>query len=189
MLGKRLAMALLIDLQLTSPIRLCTCAVDISYGGNTYTGGRGVGVDTVKDQGGEIQSLRFSLSGVPSEYISLALAEPIQGKIVVVYTALMDPDTHALVDVLPLWRGTLDQMPIKHGPTTSIISVTAEHRGIAFSRPKGLRYTDAEQRRIYPSRAPIGGVGPTAPADKCLEYLVSQSTHQDVWPSAAFFKR
>lgn len=172
-LGNRSALALLIEMQLSTPVYVTTAAVDIDWSGHTYIGGRGVAVDTVKDQGGEMQQLRFTLSGVPSEYIALALAEPIQGKRVIVSTALMDPDTHALVDVMRLWTGTLDQMPIKHGVETSAITVTAEHRGIAFSRPKGMRYSDGEQRRAFSG-------------DRALEFLVAQSTHQDVWPSAAF---
>lgn len=176
LLGDRLALTLLVELQLATPLYVTTAPVDIDYGGNTWIGGRSVAVDKVSDQGGEVQSLRFSLSGVPSEMLALALATPIQGKPVRAYVALMHPDTHAIVDVVPLWRGTLDQMPIKHGPTTSVISVTAEHMAIAMSRPKGARYTDADQRRLYPG-------------DRSLEYIVAQATHQDVWPSAAFFKQ
>lgn len=172
-LGRQSALTLLIEMQLSAPVYVNTSAVDIDWGGRTYIGGRSVSVDTVNDQGGEMQQLRFTLSGVPSEYLALALAEPIQGKRVIVSTALMAPDTQAIVDVMRLWTGTLDQMPIKHGAQTSAISVTAEHRGIAFSRPKGLRYSDADQRRAYAG-------------DRALEYLVAQSTHQDVWPSAAY---
>ncbi len=174
-LGKRSALTLLVKMLLDTPVFIATSSIDIDYEGDTYIGGRGVSIEPVKDQGGEVQALQFTLSGVPSEYISMALATQIQGKRIVVYTALMDPDTHTLVDVMPMWSGTLDQMPIKHGPATSTISVTAEHRGIAFARPKALRYSDAEQRRAFSG-------------DRCLEFLVAQSQHQDIWPSAAFFR-
>ncbi len=173
LLGKQSALTLLVELQLSTSIYVNTSAVDIEWGGHTYIGGRSVSIEPVNDQGGEMQQLRFSLSGVPSEYVALALAEPIQGKRVIVSTALMSADTNVITDVLRLWTGTLDQMPIKHGPQTSTISVTAEHRGIAFSRPKGVRYSDADQRRAHSG-------------DRALEYLVDQSTHQDVWPSAAY---
>lgn len=175
-LGGRSALTLLIEMQLSTPLYVATSAIDIEWDGNTYIGGRGVSVEVVRDQGGELQQLRFSLSGVPSEAVALALAEPIQGKRVIVSTALMDADTQAIVDVMRLWTGTLDQMPIRHGPETSVVSVTAEHRGVAFARPKGVRYSDAEQRRVFSG-------------DRALEYLVAQATHQDVWPSAAFFKQ
>lgn len=176
LLGVKSTLALLIEMQLTTPIYLTTAIIDIDYAGNTYVGGRGVDVEVVKDQGGELQQLRFSLSGVPSSYIALALSEPIQGKVVKVSTALMDPANDSILDVMPLWSGTLDQMPIKHGAEFSVISVTAESRGVSFSRPKGVRYTDSEQARLYSG-------------DHCLEFLVSQAAHQDTWPSASFFKQ
>ena len=163
-------------MQLSAPVRLCTCAIDLIYDGNTYTGGRMVGIDAVRNQGGEIQGLKFSLSGVPSEAIAMALAEQIQGKSCIVYTALMDPDNQALVDVMPLWTGTLDQMPITQSPDGCTVSVTAEHRGLSFARAKSIRYTDGDQQRLFPG-------------DKSLSFLVSQSAHQDIWPAAAFFKQ
>ena len=176
-LGNRLGLVLLVEMQLTSaPLYAATCPVDIEYNGNTYLGGRQVAIDEVKDQGGEVQALSFTLSGVPSELLAVALAENIQGRPVYVSAALLDPDTMAIGAVLPLWSGQLDQMPVRHGGETSVITVTAEHRGIAFARPKPLRYTDADQRRLFAG-------------DRSLEYLISQSQHQDIWPAAAFFRQ
>lgn len=175
-LGRRSSLAMLVEMQLDTPVYLTTAIVNIDWGGNTYIGGRGLDIEAVKDSGGELQQLRLSLSGVPSENIALALATPIQGKLLILSTALMDPDTEAIVDVMRVWTGTLDQMPIKHGPDISAITVTAESRGVAFSRPKGVRYTDSEQARLYTG-------------DRCLEFLISQSAHQDTWPSASFFKQ
>lgn len=173
-LGNVVGLTLLIDMELTSgTIYLTTAPTDIEYEGQTWIGGRQLSVDQISDQGGELQGLRMTLSGVPSEMLALALAEPIQGRPVRARAALMDPETLAIGAVLSLWRGQLDQMPVRHGTETSVISVTAEHVGMRFARPKPLRYTDADQRRLYPG-------------DRALEYLVSQSQHQDIWPSAEF---
>lgn len=172
-LGHKSALTIFIEMQLTETLYLTSADINIDWGGHTYIGGRGISIENIDDRGGELQQMRFSLSGVPSDYIALALAEPIQGKRIILSTGLLSPDTQAVVDFMRLWTGTLDQMPIKHGIETSVISVTAEHRGVAFSRPKGVRYSDAEQRRLYSG-------------DRALEFLVAQATHQDVWPSAAF---
>jgi hypothetical protein len=176
LLGNRIAIALLVELQLTQPVRVTTARDSIVWNGGTFIGGRQTGVDPIKEQGGEVIGMAFTLSGVPTEYLSLALQEQIQGKLVTMWFCLMNPDTQAIVDVMELWRGTLDQMPINQGPATATIKVTAEHRGITFSRPRGLKYTDADQQRLFSG-------------DRALEFIVSQATHQDVWPSAAFFKR
>jgi hypothetical protein len=176
LLGHRLALAQLVEMDLTAPIYVTTSRDNLLWSGKTYIGGRQTAIDSIKDQGGEIAGLSFQLSGVPNDLLAIALAEPIQGKAVRVYTAIMDPDTQAIVDVQPAWAGTLDLMPISQGPATSIITVTAEHRGITFARAKGLRYSDGDQQQLYPG-------------DRCLEFLVSQATHQDTWPAAAFFRQ
>ena len=179
LLGNRFAIALLVELQLTQPVRVSTSRDSIEWpvgSGKVFIGGKQTGVDTISEQGGEVRGMAFTLSGVPTEYLSIALSEPIQGKVVVVWWCLMNPDTHAIVDVLELWRGTLDTMPISQGPQTGTIKVTAEHRGITFRRPRGTRYTDADQKRL-------------APGDRSLEFIVAQAQHQDVWPSAAFFRK
>lgn len=176
-LGNRLGLALLAEMDFASGMLYATSApIDIAWNGNTYLGGRQVGVEEVKDQGGEVQGLRFNLSGVPSEMIALALAESLQGRSVVLRVALLDPDTHAIGDVLQIWSGSMDQMPVRHGAQTSSITVTAEHRGIAFARPKPLRYSDADQRRVFPG-------------DRALEFLISQAQQPDIWPSAEYFKK
>lgn len=174
--GSALGMVLLVEMGLSSTIRLATCGIDLSWGGNTWLGGRMLGVDPIRSQGGEVQGLRFSLTGVPSDALALALAEQVQGKPCTVYTAVLSSDTQEILDVLLAWSGTLDQMPISHGVDTSTVSVTAEHRGITFARPRPLRYTDTDQKRLFPG-------------DRSMEFLVSQSNHPDIWPAASFFKK
>lgn len=182
LLGVGFGLALLIELQLTTPVYITTAAVDIVYAGNTYIGGRMVSLDAVKSAAGTVDKITATLSGVPSEYLSLAMSTAITGKRMRLYVAFLDPETHAIAWADLAWTGQLDQMPIRHGVDASAVSVTAEHRGIVFSRPKGERYTDASQRRTRP------GATPPTTADRCLEYLVSQANHADVWPSAEFFK-
>lgn len=176
LLGHRLALAQLVEMDLTAPLYVTTARDNITHGGKTYIGGRQTAIDAIKDQGGEIAGLAFQLSGVPSDMLAVALAEPIQGKAVRVFTCIMDPDSQAIVDVQPAWAGTLDQMPISEGQDSAVITVTAEHRGITFARAKGLRYADGDQQRLYPG-------------DRCLEFLIAQATHADVWPAAAFFRQ
>lgn len=173
--GTRIAMALLVRMHLTALVCVATCRDDIEWSGQTFLGGKQTAAEPIRDQGGEVVGMQFQLSGVPTDYIAMALAEPIQGKLVEMFCAFFDPDTQAILDVIQVWTGTLDTMPISQGPETSSITVTAEHRGITFARPRGFRYTDADQQRLYPG-------------DRSLEFIVSQSAHADTWPSAAFFR-
>ena len=175
LLGGSYALAVLIELDLTVPIYWATCRDNLDWNGKTYLGGRQGGVNEIKDQGGEVLGLSFSISGVPSDLIAIALSEPIQGKRASISLAIMEPVRQQIVDVIPLWTGDLDQMPISESGGTATIAVTAEHRGIVFARPKGVMYSDADQQRLHPG-------------DRCLEFLTSQSAHQDIWPAAAWFR-
>lgn len=176
-LGNRVGAAQLVDMEFASgTLRATTAPVDIEWGGNTYLGARQVAIDEIRDQGGELQGLKFTLSGVPSELIAVALAEDYRGRPVTVRMALLDPETQAIGAVIPLWSGSMDQMPVRHGADTSSITMTAESRGISFGRPKPIRYTHADQQRLYPG-------------DMALEYVTQQSQTPDVWPSASFFKQ
>lgn len=176
LLGTQFALAVLVEMQTTVPMFVATCRDDIDWNGHTYLGGRQASVDQIREQGGEVIGLSFTLSGVPSELIAVALAEPIQGRIAMVSLALMEPANQKIVEVIELWTGTLDQMPIKEENNMATITVTAEHRGITFARAKGRLYSDAEQQRAFPY-------------DRCLEFLASQAAHQDVWPAASFFRQ
>lgn len=176
-LGGRWELSQLLDLDLASGnLRLTTAGVDIDWNGDTYIGRRMIAAEAIRDQGGEVQGLNLQLSGVPSEFLSLALQEQVQGRPVRIWMAIADADDGSLLDVILSWAGTCDRMPIKQSGNTATITVTAEHRGIAFARPKGLRYTDGDQQRLFPG-------------DKSLEFIPSQAQHQDVWPAASFFKK
>lgn len=176
LLGKRLGLTQLIQMDTTDTLYITTAAMDIQWLGNTYIGGKAIGSSSIKDQGGSVVGLQFSLSGVQNDTLAIALAEPIQGKLVQVWTAILDPDTQTILDALLTWAGTLDQMPIQQTAGAAVINVTAEHRGIAFARAKGKNYTDGDQQALFPG-------------DKCLQFIVAQSQHQDVWPAASFFKQ
>lgn len=175
--GGAAPVVLFVHMALSSPLRLNTSAVNIDWNGNTWAGAGALGaVEEVADASGEFKGLRFSLSGVPTALLSVALAEPIRNKACTLWLGILDPATHAVLDAPQVWAGTLDQMPITQTGDTCTLAVTAEHAGATFARPKPLRYTDADQQRLYPG-------------DTCLRFVVSQANHQDAWPAASFFRQ
>lgn len=176
--GPRMGLAILVAMDFSSPVRLASGAVAIEYLGQLYYGAGALGsVEPIADDmGSGTQGLHFTLSGVPSDLIALALRDDARGVACSVRLAVLHPDTHALVDAPLMWSGTLDQMPITWGPVTSTIGVTAIHKGALLRRPKPLRYTDGDQQRLYPG-------------DTSLRFLISQSQKQDVWPAASFLRK
>ncbi|WP_377153353.1 hypothetical protein ACFJIX_18015 [Roseateles sp. UC29_93] len=176
LLGNRLGAAVFLEMLLDVPLYLSNAEVPIDFGGHTWLGVSQLQIKAVAEGSSQAEKLQFSLPAVPNEYLGLALSTEIRGKRVNMYMGIMHPDTMALVQMLPLWGGQLDQMPVSYGPETASIAATAEHRAVSYARPKPLRYTDADQRRLYPG-------------DRCLEYLIDQSQKEDTWPSREWFKR
>lgn len=180
--GTHVPMVMLTEMMMSAPVRLATSAVDITYGGNTYVGAGSLGtVERINDAPGDAKPLRFSVSGVPTETMAIALQEQFRDDPCTLRLAILDPVTHALQDAPIVWDGTLDQMPVSQstdneGRSSASISVTAEHRGATYERPKPLRYTNGDQSRLFAG-------------DTSLRFVVSQAAHQDIWPSANFFRK
>lgn len=175
--GSSIGVTLLIEMDLDSTVYLSMSGVDFEYGGHTWVGAASVGsIDEVRDSAGERQSLKMTLSSVPTSLLSLALGSPVRGKSLKIYEALLDPGTYAVLDAPLVWSGSLDAMSIEENGQSGTISVTAEHRGTTFARVKPLRYTDGDQQRLYAG-------------DRSMQFVVSQANHRDVWPAAAFFRQ
>lgn len=176
-----LPLALLVEMDLAQPLALCTAGVNLTLAGATYIGIGPLGkIDPMQDTAGDVRALSFTLSGVPSSMIALALTEPVQGKAVRVKLAIFDAVTLAVLDVRLRWAGWLDVMTISDaagdGAGAATVSVTAENGGIDLIRPGSSLYSDAEQQRLYPG-------------DVFLQYLADQIDQRIVWPAAAYFKR
>lgn len=175
--GSVVPLAVLVEMGFTPAIRLCSGSVAVQFGADIYFGTGTLGaVQSVRDEIQSTAALQFSLSGVPSESIALALGEDVRGKTCTVRLAVLAPVTQAVLDAQAIFTGTLDQMPITQGQDTCTIGVVAIHRGDTYRRPKPLRYTPGDQEKLYPG-------------DTSMRYVLSQSQVQDVWPSASFFRQ
>lgn len=175
--GQTVPMAVLIDMELTSPLRLCTGGWTLTWSGNTYTALGNLGaIDAVPENTGEARALRFSISGVPSDLVALALAEPVQGKAVSVYVAVFDVATYTILDAVLEWAGKLDVMTLIEDGATATISVTAEHAGADLLRARPIRYTDTDQQTLY-----TGDLG--------FEYVNDQADQTIIWPAKEWFRK
>ena len=175
--GPVVPLVLLLELGFSPAVRLCTGSVAVEFGGQLYFGTGTLGaVEPVSDEVQGTAGLRFTLSGVPLDSIALALSESVRGTPCVLRACILDPTTHAVLDAPAVFTGTLDAMPITHGPDSATIGVVAMHRGEVYRRPKPLRYTDGDQQRLHPG-------------DTSLRYVTSQAQKPDVWPAASYFRQ
>ena len=174
-LGEQVPLVQLLEVRLGTTLYLTTAGVPLEWDGRTWQP-IGLAIDTVgHTAGGEIDQLAFVLPGVTSDQLALALSEPVEGKVVRVYDALVEPATGAVVDTVLAWAGTLNVPSLEDGPTAAV-SWTAEHRAVQAMRPKPSRYTNDEQQRLYPG-------------DTSLDFDPATDAAALAWPAASYFKQ
>jgi hypothetical protein len=123
---------------------------DIVWDGRTWIGvGSLAGISAVQETA-EIQAngISVTLSGVPSEFISLVLQESEQGKSGKVYIGFLDA-SGIIADPYLAFEGKLDIPSIQESGEDSLVTITYESRLIDLQRPRESRLTNEEQQREY----------------------------------------
>ena len=142
----------LAELQLLGgTVRLAGLDFDVQWGGHDWTGARGLGaIAPIEETPGVITGLQLTLAGVTQEHIAAVLAEPIQGRPVIIRVAVLDTSTEppALAVDPNVWQGLLDVQRFSEGSATVVVN--AENRLVEWDRPRLLRYSDADHRRLWP---------------------------------------
>ena len=93
----------------------------------------------------------ITLSGVPSEVISLALSEPYQGRKANIYFGLHVEGEDDSTSLTQIFSGYMDQMSIEEGAEASTITLTIENKLIDLERPRTARFTSAWQKYLFPN--------------------------------------
>lgn len=174
--GEQIPLVQLVEMRLASvTLYYTTAGVPLQWAGHTWAsvGGRIEPLNYAAK--GTVDQLQFSLPGVTEDDIALALNEPVEGRVVVVYDALVDPDTGVVADAIQAWVGTLNVPGLEDGPVATV-SVTAEHRAISAQRAKPSRYTNDQQQRLYPG-------------DTCLNFDPATDAAPLAWPAASYFRK
>lgn len=132
-------------------VRVCNAAYTFQWNSLSWIGlGNLGGIEAItEDVSQEAHGLGFSLSGIPAEYISIALAENYKGRSVKVWIAPLSSEFTVIADPVLVFTGRMDTMDIELGETATI-SVNAESRHIDQDRARIRRYTDADQQAEYP---------------------------------------
>ena len=124
-----------------------------------------------------VKGANISLSGIPSELLSLALTEPYQGRVCNIYFGtfstiiesgflLQEDSTYILqqdgskiivgvvsepVDFNSLFSGYMDQMNIVEASDTATIEMLVENKLIDLERARVARFTSGYQKSLYPN--------------------------------------
>lgn len=134
-------------------VRMWSGIGNLTFNSQTYLGaGNLLGIGTVQ----ETQELRatgvdITVSGIPSEMLSLALSEAYQGRVCRVYVGALNTNTGALVgNPYQVFAGTMDVMSISDGGETASIGIAVESRLIDLERGRERRYEHEDQQIDYP---------------------------------------
>ena len=135
-----------------------------------------------------VRGATLTLSGVPSEILSLALSEPYQGRVCNIYfgtfskgSLLQEDGPYILLQdggriqleqsakgFNQLFSGYMDQMNIQDGADTATIELKVENKLVDLERARVARFTSGYQKSVYPN-------------DKGLEFVESLQDREIFW--------
>ena len=118
-----------------------------------------------------VKGASITLTGVPSETLSLAISQPYQGRVAKIYFGtltqgnllqeggdyilLQDGSRIALQGTSAgfneIFSGYMDQMNVEEGAETSTIELMVENKLIDLERARVARFTSGYQKSIYPN--------------------------------------
>ena len=140
-----------------TPIRLWSGIGDLSWDSKTW---QGVGDLLKVEPSAETEeitpsSIRLTLGGIKSSFISLALQSTRQGKRANVWFGFIDSSTGLIVSdplgIYLLFNGRVDTIEIEEGPEGAIITLSAENRLTDLGRKRERRYTPEDQKSQFPN--------------------------------------
>ena len=125
-----------------------------------------------------VKGATLTLSGVPSEVLSLALSEPYQGRVCNIYfgtlsqgSLLQESSSYILLQdgsrinletgekgFNEIFSGYMDQMNIEESGETSTIQLLVENKLVDLERARVARFTSGYQKSIYAGDLGLGFV-------------------------------
>jgi hypothetical protein len=124
----------------------------VTVGGKTYQGaGNFLQVSSFEQSlAMEANGITVTLSGIPSDLVSLLIAEPVQGRPIKLSLGLFT-EAGVLIDgLMPFFTGTADVPGLEDGAETCTATLTGEGNFVDLMRSYGRRYEDADQQAVYP---------------------------------------
>jgi hypothetical protein len=138
------------------PLRAWTGPTTLTWGGHDWLGvGDLGGISAVSERTKtEAPSLTLEISGISSTNLAHALAETSQKRRATAWLALFELDGGGnwtiIADPWRLRRGWTDVHKLLVGAKTARVSVTVESILARLKIARTMRYTDADQQRLFP---------------------------------------
>ncbi|MBW7896507.1 MAG: hypothetical protein H3C27_15475 [Opitutaceae bacterium] len=138
----------------TTPLRAWSGTGDLSWNSQTWKGvGDFGGFSAITERvGPEAAATKLTLNGIKDELVNLALLDTSRLRLVELHLAVMTETAGvwAVEDAWRFFRARTDVHRIIEGKEFHTIEVALETFLATMRRPRVVRYTNAEQQRLYP---------------------------------------
>jgi|TARA_A100001391_G_scaffold142588_2_gene100334 hypothetical protein len=154
-------------------LNLWTGYNDLFFDSETYVGSGNLLLISNIEETSDIKAtgMSISLSGLDSNILAEILTEDVQGTSVEVYFGVLtttDNQTVLVDDPYKVFDGFIDTMTIAESGEESTVRVTVENKLITLEKAKSKRYTDQDQKQLFPT-------------DKGLEFVDDLQDKSLVW--------
>jgi hypothetical protein len=149
--GRAIGVEMLFD---SGALRIAIAQKNLSDGTNTYTAtGLAFAMSEVQESSAGFEGFEVSLSGLDAGIQSIIANEPYRGRIISVLEQRFDAND---VEVGNLTRQVVGRMRAMVTETVTkdgkqLVAIQAEHFDAELDDPRTLRFTDADQKRRYPT--------------------------------------
>jgi hypothetical protein len=134
----------------SGPVRVSSAPFPLSHQGQVFAGVGALGAASAVAEGAELQgyAIQLTLSAIPVELVSVALADQYQGRQGRLWLAFLDEAHQMQGEPLFIFAGRMDTCDLEIGETATI-TLTIQNRLADWERPRLRRYTDEDQQSVY----------------------------------------
>lgn len=160
--GKSIDLALMAQMDFDSgTLYMWTGLGNLLWDGKTFIGGGNlVGASpTEETQDMQAKTLELTLSGIPEEMISVALAEKTRNRPFRMWLASV-VDNVVVGVPYRIFTGLMDVIGMNDSAGDSTLVLTVENSNLIGQRNKVRRYTIEDQRKYYPLDTGLKGIPP-----------------------------
>ena len=171
--ASQLSPILLASLSFATPVHIWTGYGTITVGSTAYLGIGTLGSISPVEETTDLaaRGISMQLSGVPTAMLAVALTENYQGRECSVLFGALQASGALVSSPVTIFSGRMDVMSINDDGQNATIGMSAENKLVDFRRPREVRYTDQEQKNLFPS-------------DKVLEFVTAIQEKQIYWGNA-----
>jgi hypothetical protein len=142
--------AFLVELGLSTTIRLTDWYSDVTYDSNSYeAGGSFLTVDSVTETGQlQIDEINLGFSNVTNEVRTLVQGGAFTDKTVEIYLAYFN-ENETLIGAINYFTGQIRSVSISENIDSSVLAMTVASHWANWNLTKGRHYSDESQKSAY----------------------------------------